>query len=168
VNTRDSKDSRVELLVARATRALAQRTTRKRFLARAGRFVLKAVGVAVLPILPVDRIVENAMAANGSAWYLCGMYGRACDCANCGGSLTSCPSGCAQGSSWVACCTDLQGYGRSISYFDCCETGSNCTACNSCNGCYNNPIAQPVWCGSASLIYRCTRYRINIGVACCT
>ena len=64
----------------------SERLSRKAFVVRCGRIVLRAVGVSFVSFLPVDRIVQTADAqSNCSDWSLCGIYGTMC-CGSCTGS----------------------------------------------------------------------------------
>lgn len=134
-------------------------------LARVGKLALGALGVALLPNLPLDR--TSVVEAQGGCydWRLCGIYGNLC--ANCCGgtaSIFTCPSCTTRGySSWTSCCpTDGSAcVGKMISYWDCC--GGLDIEALSCKGqrCENN-IVQPAWCSGGA--YRCTV--IVIGADC--
>ena len=51
----------MDKFVESLTRTVAQRTSRRSFLARLGKLIL---GAAAIPLLPVDRVARNANAAD--------------------------------------------------------------------------------------------------------
>lgn len=135
----------------------AEESSRRGFLSRLGRLILVMLGVAMVPLLPVDRVIPIVEAADCNDWHLCGIYGRPCDC--CGGSVTSCPNGIFEGDSWwTSCCNHF-----TINYIDCCrkkgDPAPNCT----CGFCYNNS-QQPAWCPNddplKTFLYTCTIYEV--------
>ena len=142
-----------------------QRSSRRGILAAVGKFALRLAGLSILPLLPVDRAFAAVGNCSGD-WRLCGIFGWFCkDCCNDTASLFACPSCTNVGSSWSACCCSYQSCTTScylMSYTDCCGTKSGFTdtqteACQDPNGeCFNNPIPQPVWCGTGTGTYRCT------------
>jgi methylamine dehydrogenase light chain len=166
----------MDALVERLSRTVAQRTSRRGFLGYLGKAL---VGGMVIPLLPINRVVEQAQAQmsdeSGAAaegeggdltscdyWRYCGFDGYLCSC--CGGALTSCPPGTvASPTSWVGTCqhpTDGKEY--IIAYRDCCGKD----VCNRCF-CDNNkgqvPIYRPqldndiIWCfGAKNFAYHCT------------
>src|SRR5215831_12663570 len=159
---RNRRTGRMDALVERLSRKVAQRTSRRGFLGYLGKAL---VGGMMIPLLPINRVVEQtAHAAEGEAeggdltscdyWRYCGFDGYLCSC--CGGSLTSCPPGTAASpTSWVGTCqhpTDGKEY--IIAYRDCCGKD----VCNRCF-CDNNkgqvPIYRPqldndiIWCFGA-------------------
>lgn len=143
--------SRIDEFVERVARRVAQRTSRRSFLAKLGYFV---VGGAVLPMLPVDRsfkwkqasaegFAETAQVDDPSQcdyWRYCAFDGYICDC--CGGSVTSCPPGTkASPTAWIGSCINPDdGQTYLISYNDCCGKDS----CGRC-GCLNTEGEMPVY-----------------------
>ena len=140
---------------------LAENTSRANFLQVVGKSVLKAVGIAMLPFLPVNRVVEacaNCPPGTGcKQWFLCMIYGEYC-----GGN--ACPAGTSQGSSyWVGCCTESTTNcpTHTVRYYDCCTTtGAQCPS--GCIQCLNNPTPQPAWCPSGAT-YVCTIALVQTG-----
>jgi hypothetical protein len=122
----------------RASRAVAERTSRRGFLAKAGKVAFVTLGVSVAQgVLPVHRAEAATLPCSDPA--LCGFCGNQCGCGNCSGDLHSCPGCACVGASWTACCC---GGGRCIRwrYKDCFRGGcgptkfNNCTSCRSCCG----------------------------------
>lgn len=157
MEAKDPQESRFDLATSRALDNFAQRISRRGILARMGKFALGALGISLLPNLPLDRTFVAEAFGCDTDWRLCGIYGFLCaDC--CGGtaSLTTCPSCTTKGfSSWSSCCESEDGcIRRMITYWDCC--GGTDTQAASCRGeqCRRNPVAQPAWCSSGA--YRCT------------
>ena len=85
----------MDALVERLSRAVAQRTSRRGFLGYLGKAL---VGGMMIPLLPINRVVEQAQAAMGAEnsaegesgdltscdyWRYCGIDGNLCAC--CGG-----------------------------------------------------------------------------------
>jgi hypothetical protein len=149
MNTLDRDEAIIDQITERASVQLSEGMTRGHFLAKLGKALLVVVGtgiVANLPLLPEDRRVASA--DHCSAWYNCGI-GTPAMCAHCGGggSDTSCPGDCTQGSSWTACCAASPQCSYYVSYVDCCKDAfmQNCfTGCSSrCHDSVQN------WCGSA-------------------
>ena len=163
-------------LFERSTRALAQRTSRRSLLASLGQIL---TGVALLPLLPVDR-GSRALGAetqpkplgpeNCQYWKYCAIDGYLCSC--CGGSTSSCPPGSAPSPiTWIGTCHN-PGDGRDyiISYNDCCGK----TSCGNCE-CNRNEGEKPVyrpsrnndlnWCmANADANYHCS-VAVILGVA---
>lgn len=157
----DETDNALDRLTQRVMELLLERTARKGFLVATGRGMLKLLGIALVPLLPFDRIVPNAEAQGGCDWHLCGMCGTVCCSASgCGGTSGQCPSGCPARSSWVGCCFNCPALKYIISYIDCCESGtSNCSGCSNCQTC-SAGCPQNVWCGGSQLTYRCTIFSV--------
>lgn len=128
-------------------------TSRKGFLAWVFKIALSALGISLLPVLPVDRSSQDAEACTTcSDCKLCNICGDLCGCY--GGSLTSCPSCAFQGSNWGGCCPC--GPSRYLmSYIDCCAGIPNqCQKSGTCTHCC--PKTQLNWCGGSNLQYICT------------
>lgn len=110
-------------------------SSRRSAIVRVGKMCLKALGISMLPLLPVDRIVREADAQSNpcSSWFLCAIYGRLCGAANCScGTTNSCPSCATSGSFWQKCCQYGSGY-STVQYIDCCSSSQTCV--NSCSTC---------------------------------
>ena len=155
----------VDATTNRTSRILARRTSRRGFLGRLGSGI---VGVAALPLLPVERAFgEGEFPDSGDPqacdyWRYCALSGTLCSC--CGGSVTSCPPGSEVSAiTWVGTCrnpVDDQDY--LISYNDCCGKA----ACNRCD-CHGSEREKPLyfpsknssvtWCfGAEHRSYHCT------------
>src|ERR1700736_5572431 len=82
----------MDALVERLSRAVAQRTSRRGFLGYLGKAL---VGGMMIPLLPINRVVEQAQAAMGAEgraegdggdltscdyWRYCGFDGYLCSC----------------------------------------------------------------------------------------
>lgn len=144
---------KIDQLFEHLTRAIAQRTSRRSFLARLGAL---AVGGMIIPLLPVDRVTASAraqilptlppgapvpagmeaMAKHGNPnddsacdyWKYCAIDGYLCSC--CGGGSHDCPPGASPSpTSWVGTCKH-PGDGKDyiVSYRDCCGK----TPCGRC------------------------------------
>ncbi len=155
----DQDQNQFDQATARILTRFAQQTSRRGFLARIGRFLLTSLGVATVPLLPLDRITRKVEAANCSDWQLCGIYGKPCDCCQ-GGDLYYCPPGFELGSWWTSCCQDPETFvWYKFAYVDCCRIVGHVVNCSLCGSCYRNPVRQPAWCiGSPDKIvtYGCT------------
>ena len=131
----------IDRLVERGARGLAQRTSRRSFLARLGSAL---VGGATLPLLPVARAADEPArvpvpddgALQGDVgnpqscqyWRHCAIDGFLCAC--CGGSQSACPPGTEMSPiTWIGTCRN-PGDGKDyvISYNDCCGA-SLCMRC---------------------------------------
>lgn len=167
-------DSKIESL----TRAIAQRTSRRSFLAYVAKIVL---GAAAIPLLPVDRVARAAEKAPARTpkginddttcdyWKYCAIDGFLCTC--CGGASHDCPPGAAPSpTSWVGTCHnpgDKRDY--IVSYRDCCgKTGCGKCLCGNTEG--EMPIYRAqldsdlIWCfGAPSMVYHCSTAEI-VGV----
>lgn len=144
---------KIDQLFEHLTRAIAQRTSRRSFLARLGTLV---AGGMIIPLLPVDRVTASAraqilptlppgapvpagteaMAKHGNPnddsacdyWKYCAIDGYLCSC--CGGGSHDCPPGASPSpTSWVGTCKH-PGDGKDyiVSYRDCCGK----TPCGRC------------------------------------
>ncbi len=151
---------RLDRWAERASRGLAQRTSRRGFLSTFGRAL---TGAALLPLLPVMRGSQAAAAepaAKDAAkaapkpvakavvedpnscdyWKFCAIDGFLCGC--CGGSSSSCPPGTQQSPiTWIGTCHN-PGDGRDyiMSYNDCCGK----TSCGNCF-CNRNEGEKPMY-----------------------
>jgi len=159
--------------IERMTRGVAQRTSRRSFLARVGKVL---IGGMALPLLPVDRAfhIMPANAAEFAAgaqtddptqcnyWRYCAHDGYACAC--CGGAPNVCPAGSHPSpTSWVGSCInpdDDKTY--LIAYRDCCGKDS-CARCPCLAVEGEMPVYRPqlnndiIWCfGAPSMIYHCS------------
>lgn len=162
---------RLDRFFTRASRGLAQRTSRRGALARLGKAMIGTA--ALLPVLPVDRVAKFAHAATrGRAaqdpmsceyWRYCAFDGFLCSC--CGGSASSCPPGTSpSAASWVGTCRNpADGKSYLISYNDCCGKSScgRC-ACNTNEGerpGYRMSVHNDInWCmaNADSTMFHCT------------
>lgn len=139
----------MDALVERLSRIVAQRTSRRSFLAHLSRGLL---GAAIIPLLPVSRVVGDAGAfdfgdnkpasdpESCNYWRHCALDGI--PCGQCGGSNSECPPGTIMSpTSWVGTCmdpTDQKEY--IIGYRDCCgKEGCYRTLC------YNNKDSLPTY-----------------------
>ena len=147
-------------LAAKALGEFSQRLSRRGLLAKVGKYLIGAAGLAVIPTLPVDRMSTARAVDPCSDWMLCGICGYVCNptksgCCNGQRNSSGCPSCLTRGSyAWSKCCTDVNDIacgGFLISYYDCCGAGgSNCRGATCLNNC-----EQPAWC-SNGLAYGCT------------
>jgi methylamine dehydrogenase light chain len=166
----------------RAARRLAQRTSRRHFLARAGALLL---GGAALPLLPIARPARasrepapgepDAGTPEGDPeacgyWRYCAIDGFLASC--CGGTHTSCPPGTQMSPvTWLGTCRNpADGKEYVISYNDCCGK-SFCGRCFCNRNEGDRPVYYPAksndidWCmGTAGVIYNST-VAIAVGVA---
>jgi methylamine dehydrogenase light chain len=170
----------MDKFVESLTRAVAQRTSRRSFLARLGKVIL---GAAAIPLLPVDRVARNANAADEKKsarknvnddltcdyWKYCAIDGFLCTC--CGGDSHDCPPGAAPSpTSWVGTCHN-PGDNRDyiVSYRDCCGKAM-CGKCLCGNTEGEMPIYRAqldsdlIWCfGAPTMVYHCSTAEI-VGV----
>ncbi len=163
------------------SRAIAQNTSRRSFLTRAGSAL---VGASVFPLLPVARaaslsqsVPDDALISGSEGdpltcdyWRYCGIDGTACAC--CGGTVNSCPPGTELSNiAWIGTCRNpLDNKHYIISYNDCCGKKS-CGRCFCTRNDGDLPIYQSfrsndiTWCfGTDSNVYHCTM-AVAIGVA---
>ncbi len=155
----------------RSGRRLAQRLSRRGFVAKLG---VLLVGGTALPLLPVARAAADSARPEPDAttpegdpescdyWRHCAIDGFACSC--CGGTQTACPPGAELSAvTWIGTCrnpADDRNY--VISYNDCCAK-SPCGRCICNRNEGDRPMYQPAksndinWCQSASSnMYHCT------------
>jgi methylamine dehydrogenase light chain len=169
----------MDKLVEHLTRTVAQRTSRRSFLARLGKLV---VGGMMIPLLPVNRVAASALAAEkkppekGASkldddtdceyWKYCAIDGYLCSC--CGGGSHDCPPGATPSpTSWVGTCRHPHdGKDYIVSYRDCCGK----TACGRCL-CARTERELPlyrvqrdsdlIWCfGAPTMVYHCSTAEI--------
>jgi methylamine dehydrogenase light chain len=154
----------LDRLFEKSSRSLAQRTSRRSFVAQLGQAL---TGSILLPLLPIDRASRAAAAnadpdaaappqhasiasgARNSAhddpqnceyWKYCAIDGFLCSC--CGGSSHSCPPGTAMSPiTWIGTCHN-PGDSRDyiVSYNDCCGK----TSCGNC-ACNRNEREKPLY-----------------------
>ena len=164
----------MDRMVERLTRAVAQRTSRRSFLAYVAKTVL---GASMLPLLPLDRVASFAQAAEKKKpnlnddtacdyWKYCAIDGFLCSC--CGGGSHDCPPGAVPSpTSWVGTCHHPgEGKDYIISYRDCCGKGA-CGRCICDNTEGEMPIYRSqlnndlVWCfGAPTMVYHCSTAEI--------
>ncbi len=168
-----SNGNRFDRGVEMLARHVAQRSSRRSFLAMVAGVI---AGGTVVPLLPVDRnfrlkraraeaFAETAQTTDPTQcnyWRYCAFDGYACSC--CGGGAAVCPPGSYRSpTSWVGSCVNPDdGETYLIAYGDCCGKDS-CARC----GCLalggEMPVYRPqlnndiIWCfGSPSMVYHCT------------
>ncbi len=165
----------MDKMVESIARGIAQRSSRRSFLAWLGKAVL---GAAVIPLLPVDRVSRSAWADQKKGinddttceyWKYCAIDGYLCTC--CGGASHDCPPGASPSpTSWVGTCHN-PGDNRDyiVSYRDCCGK-SGCGKCLCANTEGEMPIYRAqldsdlIWCfGGPTMIYHCSTAEI-VGV----
>ena len=163
----------MDKLVEHLTRGVAQRTSRRSFLARLGQAL---VGAIAIPLLPVDRVASRAHAAEKAAaanndtgceyWKYCAIDGFLCSC--CGGASHDCPPGATPSpTSWVGTCHNPNdGRDYIVSYRDCCGKAP-CGKCFCANTegempVYRVPLnSDLVWCfGAPTMVYHCSTAEI--------
>ena len=172
----------MDKFVESLSRTIAQRTSRRSFLARLGALIL---GAAAIPLLPVDRVARaqgtdfnNFKTSTHKTpnddltcdyWKYCAIDGFLCTC--CGGDSHDCPPGATPSpTSWVGTCHN-PGDNRDyiVSYRDCCGKA----ACGKCL-CGNTEGEMPIyraqldsdliWCfGAPTMVYHCSTAEI-VGV----
>lgn len=134
----------LDRLFENSARSLAKRTSRRSLLGSLGQML---TGVALMPLLPIDRTARAQEAARPAAeeqkceyWKYCAIDGYLCAC--CGGTSTSCPPGTQSSPiTWIGTCHN-PGDGRDyiISYNDCCGKVS----CGDCF-CDRNEGEKPMY-----------------------
>jgi methylamine dehydrogenase light chain len=158
--------NRFDRLVEKMSRRVAQRSSRRSFLAGVATIL---AGGALVPLLPVDRTGRGrALAAEAEDstacdyWRYCAIDGYLCSC--CGGGPSTCPPGSTPSpSSWIGSCLnpgDAKTY--IIAYRDCCGKDS-CGKCACLRTEGEMPVYVPqlnndmVWCfGAPSMVYHCS------------
>lgn len=170
----------MDKIIERLTRAVAQRTSRRSFIARIGTLV---VGGMMIPLLPVDRATAQNMGSSPSPratpnpnddqtcdyWKYCAIDGYLCSC--CGGGSHDCPPGATPSpTSWVGTCRHpADGKDYIVSYRDCCGK-SSCGRCLCANTEGEMPLYRTqldsdlIWClGAPTMVYHCSTAEI-VGV----
>jgi methylamine dehydrogenase light chain len=163
----------LDQLFEHSSRSLARRTSRRGLLAGLGQVL---TGVALLPLLPIDRARASDPRPKPDSpesceyWKYCAIDGFLCSC--CGGTSTSCPPGTAPSPiTWIGTCqnpADKRDY--IVSYNDCCGK----TSCGNCD-CNRNEREKPMyrpsrnndlnWCmANADSNYHCS-VSVILGVA---
>jgi hypothetical protein len=133
----------LDLVTAKALSTFSQTTSRRGALALGGRLLLRALGVSMIPLLPLDRVFAqntggNPTDQNCADWQYCGIHGFFCT-ACCGLStpaITACPPCTNTTKHWSTCCccdSCAAGKGFTVSYIDCCGLNNP------------KPPAKPVW-----------------------
>lgn len=168
----------IDKLSEKASRGIAQRTSRRSFLSKLGAAL---VGASTLPLLPIARAhADVAPQTTGDPqdpgdptqcdyWRYCAIDGFLCSC--CGGTANSCPTGTEMSPvTWIGTCfnpADERHY--VISYNDCCGK-SSCGRCLCNRNEGDRPAYRPQsnndlnWClGTKSSIYNCST-AVIIGV----
>ena len=170
----------LDRLTERNLRSMAQRSSRRSFIATLGAVV---AGTGALPLLPVARGSVAAPAdgdvgsvpAQGTGnpedpgdptqcdyWRYCGIDGFLCAC--CGGGANSCPPGTEMSPiTWIGTCLNpVDGNNYVISYNDCCGK-SSCGRCLCNRNEDDKPVYRPQanndinWCmGTQSSAYHCS------------
>jgi methylamine dehydrogenase light chain len=155
----------LDRIVEKSSRRLAQRTSRRGFVALLGQVL---TGSMLLPLLPIDRASRAAAAGseppdavagevaaaqdrcrhnaasadpqNCEYWKYCAIDGFLCSC--CGGSSHSCPPGTAMSPiTWIGTCHNpADGRDYMVSYNDCCGK----TSCGNCE-CNRNERERPLY-----------------------
>lgn len=90
---------------------LSQRLSRRGMFARVGQFVLRASGILLLPLLPIDRrFTAEAQSSGCAAFEWCGLCGNKCNFSCCSGVTNGCPSCLQRGHfAWTKCCYSSAG-----------------------------------------------------------
>ena len=133
--------------------AQSQRLSRRGVLTLVGKTLLRLSGLALIPLLPLDRR-STVYAASSCSWETCGMCGNFCNtstaCCNNSGGFSTCPncSGMTKGGGWSLCCYNTAlgechcNEGYYFTYYDCCATGSIVTTCRSSTSCGTHPTGN--------------------------
>ncbi|MGQ0619593.1 MAG: methylamine dehydrogenase light chain [Panacagrimonas sp.] len=169
----------------KATRRIAQSSSRRSFLTVLGTAM---VGAGSMPLLPVARaagggggsgvapqqstgnLQDPGDPASCDYWRYCAIDGFLCSC--CGGTPNSCPPGTEMSPiTWIGTCQNpADGRSYIISYNDCCGK-SSCSRCLCNRNESDKPMVRPQanndinWClGTSSTVYNCST-AIILGVA---
>lgn len=159
--------------VERTARRMAQNTSRRGFLARAGAIL---VGAGALPLLPIskanasNKIQDPGDPTSCDYWRYCAVDGFLCTC--CGGTVNTCPPGTEMSPiTWIGTCRNpADGRDYIISYNDCCG-GPECGQCLCNRNEGDRPMSRPQlnndinWClGTSEASYTCST-AIIVGTA---
>jgi hypothetical protein len=161
------KDQQLDLVTAKLFSAFSRSTSRRGLLVSGGKLFLKALGIAMVPLLPLDRAFAQGSPNQNCKgdWQYCGIHGNFCK-ACCGGGpyATGCPPCTNNGSWWTACCCCPGCSGGYIIYYqDCCGLAQNTKGVTytdaqaaACKGTEcRNSLDIGYWCGGQGK-YRCT------------
>ena len=168
---------RVDRWMERGSRRVAQRSSRRSFVAALGAGM---VGAGLMPLLPVHRKAQAADDGHGAPaggfaataqaddpracnyWRYCSSDGYLCSC--CGGGPSTCPPGSVPSpTSWIGSCLNpADGKTYLIAYRDCCGKDS-CGRCVCLGTEGEMPVYRAqlnndlVWCfGASSMVYHCS------------
>lgn len=167
----------LDAFVERLVRNVAQKTSRRSFLARAGALLCAAPALPLLPMAraradsppepsaPHTEFERHAQAKDDrecTYWRYCAVDGHLCSC--CGGGIHSCPPGSTPSpTAWIGTCLNpVDNLSYLIVYRDCCGKQA-CGQCACDNSDRETPIYRPqgnndiLWCiGLSSMTYHCT------------
>jgi hypothetical protein len=136
---------------------LSQRSSRRGFLSRVGKYAIGAAGFAGLADQFHHPTEVRAADAHCSPCQWCGLCGK--PCSSCGGTSDSCPDGDYEnGFFWSACCCPIGGsQGFLYRYKDCCKRRNAQGQCPECSvdKCINN-CPTGTWCTASHPCYWCT------------
>ena len=168
----------LDKLAERASRGLAQSTSRRSLFGLLGAGI---VGMSSIPLLPMARaesaeqprksdLLESGDDQACDYWRYCSIDGFLCTC--CGGSVNTCPPGTEMSPiTWIGTCKHPEdGKSYIVSYNDCCgKSGCGNCLCNTNEG--DRPMYVPAksndinWClGTQSSVYHCST-AIVVGMA---
>lgn len=155
----------IDSVFERATNRIYERSSRRGFVSKIGKFLMIITGVGVAQILPVDRTVQIAEASYPSdcnQWYQCGVATYStCKC--CINQACACPNGSTIGSFWAACCySPLSQRNYYVYYYDCCGSAACADTC----GCFRGSNNTQNWCGGAGSYVVCTASCIQSNPTC--
>lgn len=164
----------LDSLIDRASRHVAQRTSRRGFLQRVSKALFAGAALPLLPVARADNgypgVGEQSTGVEGDPgdpsscdyWRYCAIDGFLCSC--CGGTSSSCPPGTEMSPiTWIGICKNPEdGLNYAISYNDCCgQTSCGRCLCNNNQG--DRPVYMPFanndinWCvGASSTVYTCS------------
>jgi hypothetical protein len=173
------EETRFDAGAAHVLEGFSRRVSRRSMISRLGKAALTALGVSVVPLLPLDRIMRTAEAqgTDCNLWQLCGIWGYRCTrCRCCEGTQQVCPRCMYEGHFWATCCPMRSSDGTflgkymTVKYTDCCGQQGSVSVngdANSCDGgefCHGNnfdpPVRQDSWCAPAPGPYHCTHFTV--------